>query len=159
MMFDTFPLRQVVVVVVLVFLLLAGNIAFGQQMLQADAQNPHTQVQNQQRTELKYRGQFSTWGGYASGSEWPVMLGARYLPQLNLEVPINRRTLGGDSGGGFWGGLRFDAELAGNVYSSGEILPFYEGRESWDARWDGKVKLYRGWGRVSTDKAEVRVGL
>ncbi|WRQ32888.1 hypothetical protein U5907_09930 [Bacteroidales bacterium MB20-C3-3] len=159
MMFDTFPLRQVVVVVVLVFLLLAGNIAFCQQMLQADAQNPHTQVQNQQRTELKYRGQFSTWGGYASGSEWPVMLGARYLQQLNLEVPINRRTLGGDSGGGFWGGLRFDAELAGNVYGSGEILPFYEGRESWDAKWDGKVKLYRGWGRVSTDKAELRVGL
>ena len=49
MMFDTFPLRQVVVVGVVVFLLLAGNIAFGQQMLQADAQNPHTQVQNQQR--------------------------------------------------------------------------------------------------------------
>lgn len=175
MMFDTFPLRQkrtqkltqprqrqphlqghlwarLLTLLILVVFLLAGNVAFGQPMSQ-------TEALKQKRAELKYRGQFSAWGGYASGSEWPVMLGARYLPQLNLEVPINWRTPGGDSGGGFWGGLRFDAEVSGNMYGSGEIIPFSNEEVSWDARWDGKVKLYRGWGRVSTDRAELRVGL
>ena len=56
-------------------------------------------------------------------------------------------------------GLRFDAEVSGNMYGSGDIIPFSNEEASWDARWDGKVKLYRGWGRVSNDRAEVRVGL
>jgi len=181
MMFDTFPLRQKrtqprrtqprstqprstqprrpqrrqpqsrqlgnlwATLLILVVFLLAGNIGIAQV--------------RPQKPELRYRGQLSTWGGYASGSEWPVMLGARYLPQLNLDVPINWRTPGGDSGGGFWGGLRFDAEVSGNMYGSGEIIPFSNEEAGWDARWDGKVKLYRGWGRVSTDRAELRVGL
>ena len=166
MMFDTFPLRQKrtqprrpqrrqpqsrqlgnlwATLLILVVFLLAGNIGIAQV--------------RPQKPELRYRGQFSAWGGYASGSEWPVMVGARYLPQLNLEVPIKRLAPGGDSGGGFWGGLRFDAEVSGNIYGSGEILPFSQGREVWDARWEGKVKLYRGWGRLSSDRAEVRVGL
>lgn len=198
MIHDTFPLRQTqtqvqaqaqawqtqvqthlqkCVCLLLVVFMLAGNIAFGQLMPQAVSQaEGQTEALKQKRVELKYRGQFSTWGGYASGSEWPVILGARYLPQLNLEVPITRRTPGGDSGGGFWGGLRFDAEVSGNMYGSGEIvygrgeMIWSSGGDSrmigdsrrdvsWDSRWNGKVKLYRGWGRVSTDRAELRVGL
>lgn len=51
-------------------------------------------ISGQKMVELKYRGQFSTWGGYSSGSEWPVMLGARYLPQLNLDITTDMEAPG-----------------------------------------------------------------
>ncbi len=156
MIFDTFPLRQAqvqrqacqarqaqtyvqkCVCLLSVMFILTGNIAFGQLM-------PPGEVLMPGGAELKYRGQFSTWGGYSSGFEWPVMLGARYLPQLNLEVPLSVKS--------DLGAVRFDAEVSGNIYGSGLIKPFSDGV------WDGKIKLYRGWGRVSSDKAELRVGL
>lgn len=93
----------------------------------------------QQKASLKYRGQFSTWGSYATGPEWPMMAGARYLPQLNLDVPVGK--------------ARFDAELSGNIYGNLDLRPFY------DAKGDGKIKLYRGWARLSSNRAELRVGL
>jgi len=166
MMFDTFPLRQKrlrqkrlwAVLLFLVLFFAGGNFAFAQQLV-----NTNKFVGVKRGVEVRYRGQLSSWGSYSSGAVWPLMFGARYLPQLNLEVPINWRKPGGDSGSDFWGGLRFDAEVSGNMYGSGEIIRSSRGDSrrdvSWDARWDGKVKLYRGWGRVSTDRAELRVGL
>jgi len=90
-------------------------------------------------TTLIFKGQFSGWAGYSSGAELPLIIGGRYLPQLNLDVKK--------------GTVRYDFEVAANVSGNGIMEPFSQ------SEWSGTMKLYRGWARISTDNAELRVGL
>jgi len=185
MIFDTLPLRQKFAPLWLrqktalrLFLFILMAVLLPLNMLaQSDA-------------GIKFKGQLSGWGSYSSGAEFPVMVGGRYLPQLNLELPFRAKTeskgivqadsgaaatgqvpdsdgLNVDSARKFFGikGLRFDAEVAGNFYGSlemfggGELPGSGETVSAGDYRWRGDVKLYRGWVRLSSDKAEIRVGL
>jgi len=88
---------------------------------------------------LVFKGQLSGWAGYSSGTELPLVLGGRYLPQLNFEM--NRSA------------VRFDFEVAANLYGTGTMKTFNQ------TEWNGGARFYRGWGRISTDKAEIRIGL
>jgi len=90
-------------------------------------------------TTLIFKGQFSGWAGYSSGAELPLIIGGRYLPQMNLDVKK--------------GTVRYDFEVAANVSGNGIMEPFSQ------SEWSGSMKLYRGWARISTDNAELRVGL
>ena len=93
---------------------------------------------------LVVKGQLSLWGGYISGANLPVITGARYLPQLNLTIkPTAYRRTRPD----------FEFEIAANLYGNGSIEPFNR------SQWGSDLKLYRGWGKISTEKAELRVGL
>lgn len=164
MIFDTLPLRQksaplwlrqkspVLQMVMLSLFILTAILLPVNLLAQSDA-------------ELKFKGQLSGWGSYSSGAEFPVMVGGRYLPQLNLELPLTKNldsdSLNFGSGRKAFGigGLRFDAEVAGNVYGGGELFGSREMVPPADSRWSGDVKLYRGWVRLSSDRAEIRVGL
>ncbi|OFY44454.1 MAG: hypothetical protein A2X18_01980 [Bacteroidetes bacterium GWF2_40_14] len=86
-----------------------------------------------------FKGQLSGWAGYSSGAELPLIIGGRYLPQLNLEVN--------------GGTVRHDFEVAANLSGNGTMEPFRQ------SEWSGNLKLYRGWARISTDNAEIRIGL
>jgi hypothetical protein len=88
---------------------------------------------------LIFKGQLSGWAGYSSGAELPLIIGGRYLSQLNLEVN--------------GGTVRYDFEVAANLSGNGIMEPFNQ------SEWSGNLKLYRGWARISTDKAEIRIGL
>jgi len=133
MIFDTLPLMQKSVLrfwlLMLTAILLPVNM-----LAQSDA-------------GIKFKGQLSGWGSYSSGAEFPVMVGGRYLPQFNLELPFRAKTeskgiMQADSGAAATGqvldseglnvdsarklfgikGLRFDAEVAGKFFrKSGDV--------------------------------------
>ncbi len=98
-----------------------------------------TDTTTRKTANLVFKGQLSSWAGYSSGAELPLILGGRYLPQLNVEV--NQGT------------VRYDFEIAANLSANGTMKPFSQ------SEWGGNLKLYRGWARISTNKAEIRVGL
>jgi len=161
MIFDTLPLRskaalqvpKVPVVRLSLFLLTALLLPL------------NLPAQSQSDAGLKFKGQLSGWGSYSSGAEFPVMVGGRYLPQLNLELPLKKNpdadSIKIDSNRKSFGieGLKFDAEVAGNFYGSLEMFGGGELPSEGDYRWRGDVKLYRGWVRLSSERAEIRVGL
>ncbi len=71
---------------------------------------------------------------------WREQAGLRYLPQLQLQVPVKEN-------------YSFDAEVSANIFGSG----LYWSADS--VIWDGKLKPYRAWLRFSGDRFEVRGGL
>ncbi|EKD31176.1 MAG: hypothetical protein ACD_77C00376G0002 [uncultured bacterium] len=100
-------------------------------------------------SQLKYKGQLITWVNFSSGSASPWLVGARYLPQLEFET-IPKTT---KQSAGAFSGLRFGFEVAANIYGSGSF------DRSGNSQWSANAKLYRGWAKIATDKAEIRVGL
>jgi len=92
---------------------------------------------------ISYKGQLSGVANIGTASS--ITLGGRYIPQFNFEA--------GDK---FTGknNLRYEFEAAANIYSNAEF--FRKGEMS---RWDGDIKLYRGWGKIATNRSELRVGL
>ncbi len=102
--------------------------------------------------DMAIRGQLSLWSGYMSGGDMPLILGGRYLPQLNFTV---KRVVesGVDKSLNHNGRAWFEFEVAANLYGNGSMKPFNS------SQWGGDIKLYRGWGKISTERAELRVGL
>lgn len=90
--------------------------------------------------ELRYKGQLSAWTGWSSQG----LAGARYIPQLNLEV----RCSGEPS---LW---RVDAEVAANIYTNA-----WFGNRTDKAGIEAAARLYRGWMRISANRVELRMGL
>lgn len=90
---------------------------------------------NEPADTLLFKGQASVWAVYNESFE-SVMLGGRYIPQLNYE----RR---------YPSGSMFDLELSANAFTS------------WQTEMDleGRVKPYRAWARVSAQQFELRLGL
>lgn len=89
--------------------------------------------------ELIYRGQLSGWAGAGVRS---VSAGLRYLPQLSFRI-------GNPPGSN---GVRFEGELAGNLYAHCNRLEGVTGK-------DVQARLYRGWVRVAGSRTELRLGL
>ena len=88
---------------------------------------------------LTYGGQAIGWGVTSKMDKWNAQAGLRYIPKLEFRAPINKK-------------LSFDAMASIDLLGSG----------TWNrdtSLWDGHVKPYRIWGRISGDQFEVRVGL
>jgi len=85
--------------------------------------------------QIIFKGQLSGWAGYYTGATLPLLAGGRYLPQVNYETK----------------GAEF--EVAANIFGNSSIKPFTE------SLWEGDIKLYRGWAKLTSKRAELRVGL
>ncbi len=88
----------------------------------------------QNRDTLKFKGQLSALGNY-NLSHKNLMLGARYIPELNYQKFLKS-------------GQSLNLEVSGNLY--GTIL---------DQQSDGDIKPYRAWIRYATPQFELRAGL
>jgi len=91
-------------------------------------------------SSLRISGQLSGWQQYGPDLDKSLWFGARYMPQVNFEIPFPDGTL-------------LDFEGAINVFGNWGIKPFK------DTETDGKIKPYRLWGRCSKNDSEVRLGL
>ncbi|NPD44059.1 hypothetical protein [Lentimicrobium sp. S6] len=92
------------------------------------------------QAKLEFDGQLSLYGNYNPDSDLDVLLGGRYLPELNLKLPLKNSKA-------------FDFQAAANIYGAYITHPF-------DSSWsDGNIKAYRAWGRYTTEQFELRVGL
>ena len=89
--------------------------------------------------ELIFRGQLSGWAGAGIQS---VSAGLRYLPQLTFRIgnPPGSR------------GVRFEGELAGNLYA-------HLNRQKGVTGKDFQARRYRGWVRIAGSRSELRLGL
>ncbi len=85
------------------------------------------------------KGQFSTFINYSSENNLPVLTGARYIPQLNLNFPFINNLLD----------FEFSANLNGMAGFSGTDSSYT----------DGRIKPYRIWVRYSNEQFEIRAGL
>lgn len=92
------------------------------------------------QAKLEFDGQLSAYGSYSPDVDLEVFLGGRYLPELNLKLPLKNEHQ-----------LSFQA--AANIYGAYAFHPF-------DSSWsDGNIKAYRAWGRYTTNHFELRIGL
>ena len=89
---------------------------------------------------LKVKGQLSAWGHLNTANPYPLYLGARYIPQLNYNIPLKNNRL-------------IDFEASANIYGSTGIH-FFDSASA-----DGNINPYRVWTRYSTEQFEIRGGL
>jgi hypothetical protein len=90
--------------------------------------------------QISWRAQASAWCSASTEGEWPLWLGARYLPQGNLIIPLNDRHF-------------LEVEASVNINGNSNIKPFSE------ASGTARFKPYRVWARLSADQYELRLGL
>jgi len=93
-----------------------------------------------QKVEFDLKNQVSAWGVANKNNPYRFQLGGRYLPTVNMSIPIGKKGL-------------LDTELSANTYGS----LFFNGSEYDDANKD--LKPYRMWVRYSTSRFEMRIGL
>lgn len=96
-------------------------------------------VQAQESRKLSFTQQFSGLAQYNHAYEHAFGLDGRYLPQVNLEVPLGNHRL-------------FDVEVSGNFYGNAGVMG-----GNWDT--DGRIRPYRVWMRYSNEHMEARLGL
>lgn len=90
--------------------------------------------------KLVFDGQLSGFGNYSPDSKFDVMLGGRYIPELNYNIPLDSAK-----------SLDFEASV--NVFGSVAFNPFFESKSN------GNVQAYRIWARYSGKQYEIRLGL
>lgn len=125
------------VIYMIFFLLLFVSVLFGQE--------PGTDVDSVSGTEknpvqFRYSGQLSGWGQFTPDLQTKGWMGGRYLPQVNLDIPLKNRKL-------------IDFEASANLFGDIGIRTF----DHLSA--DGQVKPYRAWSRFSSTRTEIRLGL
>ncbi|MFO7998578.1 MAG: hypothetical protein R6U86_06310 [Bacteroidales bacterium] len=89
---------------------------------------------------LSFRGQASAWANVNPGNDMPLWMGARYLPQANLDLDLGEGRLAG-------------FEVSANLNGSGG-LRFFDSLSV-----EGRMKPYRVWARYATNQLELRIGL
>ncbi|GAB1404951.1 hypothetical protein MASR1M74_21300 [Lentimicrobium sp.] len=87
-----------------------------------------------------FDGQLSAFGNYSPDAGLEVMLGGRYIPELNYHLPLSS-------------GNAFDVEASVNVFGSIAFNPFYQSKS------DGDIQPYRIWARYTSKQYELRLGL
>ncbi len=92
------------------------------------------------QTKLEFDGQASFVGSYSPENDKDVFLGARYIPELNLEIGLDTNQ-------------KIDFELAANIAGTSLFHPFEK------ADLTGTVSPYRAWVRYSNKQFEFRLGL
>lgn len=90
-------------------------------------------------TDLSVEGQLSAWGNYNPNNDYYIITGARYIPQINYEIELDKKHL-------------FDFEVSANTagtlaFNNSSILD------------DGSLDWYRAWARYSNEQFELRFGL
>lgn len=88
-----------------------------------------------------FKGQVSSWLHYNAENENSLMLGGRYIPQINYTNTFKNEH-------------QFDFEVSANLYGSSVI-----NHDSKSPVFDGKIKPYRAWMRFSGKQFEMRAGL
>ena len=89
---------------------------------------------------LSLDGQLSGWMHYNPSNELNLYTGVRYIPELNLMVPLQHDRF-------------LDVEVSANIFGTAGFQPFDT------MHTDGMIKLYRTWVRYATPQLEVRLGL
>ncbi len=89
---------------------------------------------------LQFHGQFSGWTQYNINTSNQLNLGARYIPEIQYQVPLSKNHL-----------LHFDASV--NLWGVGNAL------FSRESDFIHHVDLYRFWVRYTTSRLEIRLGL
>ena len=85
-------------------------------------------------------GELSGWMTYAADEKYEASAGLRYIPVLTL-----KKKLAGD--------VSLDSKISVNAYGTGDF------DRSDSPEYDGEVKPYRMWLRLSTSQLELRAGL
>ena len=96
--------------------------------------------QSYAQTKLVFDGQASFIGSYSPDNEKDVLLGARYIPQLDLEFGLDTNQ-------------KIDFEVALNISGNTLFHPFDKASNT------GNISLYRAWARYTGKQFEFRVGL
>lgn len=97
-------------------------------------------AQEENKTELTYKGQLSSYGHLNPSNAQPFWLGGRYIPQGNLKFEMkNDRLLDFEASVNAYGNLAFAKDVATET--------------------SGALKPYRLWARYSGAQWEVRAGL
>jgi hypothetical protein len=89
---------------------------------------------------VRFSGQFSSWANVNGDNDLPLWGGARYIPQFNYAMPLEKKG-------------QYDTEVSANIFGSAGLHPF----DTLTA--NGKIKPYRAWFRYSSHQLELRVGL
>lgn len=90
--------------------------------------------------KLVFDGQLSTFGNYSPDSDLEVMLGGRYIPELDYNIPIGSAKA-------------FYFETSVNIFGSVAFNPFYESKTN------GDIQPYRIWARYTGKQYKIRLGL
>jgi hypothetical protein len=94
----------------------------------------------QAQSPLKFDGQFSAWTGYNPDTELPILMGARYIPELSYGIGKKDTSF-------------FDLEVSANMFANTQFSPF-------DTFLNNRnIRPYRAWARYTTSQLEIRVGL
>lgn len=96
----------------------------------------HTRAQK----NLEFEGQLSGFGNYSPDNKNNILIGARYIPQLDFTLPVDSVN-------------KFDFEASANLYGSVSIFPFDS------SAYDGNIRPYRLWARFTGRQYEIRFGL
>ena len=99
----------------------------------------HIKLYSQENFPVIFQGQASLWANINLDTEIPARAGARYIPQLNLQILEQ-------------GNHKIDFELSANI--NGNTLLSLDSTE-----YSGNIKPYRIWLRYSTTQFEIRAGL
>lgn len=92
------------------------------------------------QVKVEFDGQASAFANYSPDSYTDILMGGRYLPELNLNWKLkNTNTI--------------DFQVAANLFG---VQAFHEFNTIWN---DTEIKPYRAWGRYTTKQFELRVGL
>ena len=90
--------------------------------------------------KLVFDGQLSGFGNYSPDADLEMMLGGRYIPELNYNLPLNSAKA-------------LDFEASANIFGTVAFNPFYESKT------DGDIQPYRIWARYTGKQYEIRLGL
>jgi hypothetical protein len=89
---------------------------------------------------MSFKGQLSGYTHYNANNVFPWWNGGRYIPQVNVLIPVNEENL-------------IDFEASANIYGNIGIKSFNNTSSN------GNIKPYRVWTRFSTNQFEIRAGL
>lgn len=98
----------------------------------------HQTIVNAQK--LSFGGQLSAMEFMKPGAYWHLLTGVRYIPEIKWNIPVSKD----------W---KFDIGASANLY--GQV-----GVQKHDTLYtDAYLKPYRVWGRISSERFELRLGL
>ena len=92
------------------------------------------------KKNIKFKGQLSAWLSPDPANSFQTFTGIRYIPELSAKKELSKK-------------VSIDAEISLNAFGSAFIHSFD------NTSFDGNIKPYRMWVRLSTKQFELRAGL
>lgn len=94
----------------------------------------------QGQNKLVFKGQVSGFSNYSPGYHHNILVGGRYIPELDYTIPIDSVK-------------KIDFEVSANLYGTASFFP------SDSAQYNANLTPYRMWARYSGKQFELRAGL